>query len=234
MTARVHDDELRDRLRSSRLLLLFTPELCGARDPLECLEAALPACDVVQVRIKALGGSAPASTPAEAAETLRWTRAVLERVRAARARCLVLVNDRVDVARLLLDEGVAGVHLGQDDCPPEIARACLGPRPLLGWSTHSQAQVLEADELPIDACGFGPVHATPTKGYARGLGAEAAWIASLAAEKPVFPIGGIDLQNAQELARIGRAAVGAAILGAPDPGRAAHALRRLLEPDADD
>lgn len=233
MTSPVHD-ELRERLRSSRLLLLFTPELCGGRDPLACLEAALPSCDVVQVRIKPLGGESQAARPAEAAETLRWSREVLALVRSARADCLVMVDDRVDVARLLFPEGLAGVHLGQDDCPAEVARAFLGPGPLLGWSTHSHEQVLAADELPIDACGFGPIHATRTKGYARGLGAEAAWIASLATDKPVFPIGGIDAENAQELARIGRAAIGSAILSAEDPGRAARALRELLAIDADD
>ena len=42
-------------------------------------------------------------------------------------------------------------------------------------------------------------------------------------------IGGIDEINAGELAPVGRAAVSTAILAAPDPGRAARALRSLLE-----
>lgn len=222
-------EDQRRRLRDARLMLLFTPELCGARDPLACLEAALPWVDIVQVRIKALHGPEGALAPAEAAETARWTLDVLARRAARSSQALIVVDDRVDVARHLLREGIAGVHLGQDDCPPEIARHVLGPDALIGWSTHSHDQVVESDELPIDYLGFGPIHPTTTKGYERGVGAEAAWIASLATPKPLFPIGGIARENVHELVRIGRAVAGSAILGAADPGRAARELRELLE-----
>jgi thiamine monophosphate synthase len=73
------------------------------------------------------------------------------------------------------------------------------------------------------------VHATATKGYARGLGATAAWLACEASPLPVFPIGGIDMGNAGELARGGRACVGSAILSADDPFAAARAIRAALE-----
>ena len=76
------------------------------------------------------------------------------------------------------------------------------------------------------------MHATRTKGYEHGLGSECCWIASEASPLPLFPIGGIDRSNAQELARVGRAAVSSAILAAPDPARAARELRALLESDA--
>jgi thiamine monophosphate synthase len=46
---------------------------------------------------------------------------------------------------------------------------------------------------------------------------------------PVFAIGGIDATNAADLARIGRVAVGSAILSAADPGRAAREIRALLD-----
>ncbi|MBI5362069.1 MAG: thiamine phosphate synthase, partial [Planctomycetes bacterium] len=193
-------DADRERLCAARLMLLFTPELCGARDPLAVLGAAFPHVDVVQVRPKPLGGAGEA--PCDAALVLRWTRAVLELRARLGASALVLVDDRVDAAELLLAEGVSGVHLGQDDCPVRIARERLGAGPLVGWSTHTLDQVVEADELPVDYLGFGPVNATTTKGYARGLGAEAAWIASRASSFPIFPIGGIGRENAQELARV--------------------------------
>ncbi|MBK7875567.1 MAG: thiamine phosphate synthase [Planctomycetes bacterium] len=227
-------DADRELLANARLLLLFTPELCGARAPESVLEAVLPEVDVLQLRIKPLGaGRGPELAPADAAGTRRWAERALELRAKLGARTLLFVDDRVDVAALLLDAGLSGVHLGQDDCPAAIAREELGPRAILGWSTHSVEQVLEADELPVDYLGFGPVHATKTKGYERGLGAELAWIASRGTSKPVFPIGGIDRENAQELARIGRAAVSSAILGAVDPVRAARELRALLTP-ADD
>jgi thiamine-phosphate pyrophosphorylase len=77
--------------------------------------------------------------------------------------------------------------------------------------------------------GFGPIHATATKGYAHGLGAEMAWIAAQSSNLPIVPIGGIDAHNANELARVGRVCVGSAILAAPDPAAAARALREALD-----
>lgn len=204
-------------------MLLFTPAACAPRAPLALLEQAWPHVDAVQVRIKEPGlGTSPARALLECA------RAVLAlRARTGRA-VLVLVNDRVDVARVLADEGLDGLHVGADDAPPALARAALGPELLLGLSTHSAADVVQAGEEPLDYLGFGPVHATATKGYTRGLGSEAAWIAAQATSLPLFPIGGIDLANVDELAEVGRAAVSAAILGASAPDEAARALRAAL------
>lgn len=217
-------DERRERLARARLMLLFTPELCAPRAPLAVLEEAWPHVDAVQVRLKEPGlGTSPARALLEAA------RAVLAlRARTGRA-VLVLVNDRVDVARVLADEGLDGLHVGADDAPPALARTELGAELLLGLSTHSAADVVRAADEPLDYLGFGPVHPTATKGYARGLGSEAAWIAAQASPWPLFPIGGIDRTNVDELAEIGRAAVSSAILAAEAPGEAARALRAALE-----
>lgn len=223
-------DAARMALARSRLMLLFSPALCLDRDPLAVLEAALPHLDAVQVRPKPAGAGAAA--PAPARETWEWSRRILDLLRGRTGSPLVLlVDDRVDVAFALRAEGVAGVHLGQEDLEASLARGILGAEALIGLSTHDMQQVAEAGELPVDYLGFGPVHATPTKGYQLGLGSEACWIASEAARTPVFPIGGIDLANAQELVRIGRSAVSSAILGAADPGRAARELRELLAGD---
>lgn len=213
------------RIEDSRLMLLFVPGLCPPRDPLEMLEAALPWVDIVQVRPK-LPGSVD---PCAARDTYDWGIRVLDVV-AARADLdvAVIVDDRVDVAIALRSRGCAGVHLGQSDCPASIARERLGPASWIGWSTHGPVQVGEAEDLPVDYLGFGPVHATPTKGYGKGLGSEAVWVASMATDRPLFPIGGIDATNIGELTRIGRAAVGAAILTAEDPARSARELRSLL------
>jgi thiamine-phosphate pyrophosphorylase len=136
------------------------------------------------------------------------------------------------VALALAAEGCAGVHLGRDDLPPSAARALLGPEPLIGFSTHALAEVVAAADEPVDYLGFGPVHATDTKGYARGLGAEACWVASRGAVQPLFAIGGIAPTNAAELAQVGRAAVCSAVLAADDPGRAARELVLMLGRDA--
>jgi thiamine-phosphate pyrophosphorylase len=88
--------------------------------------------------------------------------------------------------------------------------------------------VIASEDLPVDYLGFGPVYATSTKGYERGLGFEPAWIAAQASSRPLFAIGGIDRTNAADLARVGRAAVGAGILAADDPARAAREIRAAL------
>ncbi|MGD2016785.1 MAG: thiamine phosphate synthase [Planctomycetota bacterium] len=238
-------EQRRRHLEGARLLLIFTPDLAGTR-PLDALERALPHVDVVQVRPKPLGdraeGAPAGATITRAGEAARWCRQVLAlRDRAGLERPpLVVVNDRVDVAVALAEEGLDGVHVGADDTPARVARDVLGPDLLLGLSTHGAAEVAAALEAPVDLLGFGPIFPTATKGYGTGaadaghpdiVGPERAWLAAESSAVPVFPIGGIDLSNADQLDRVGRAAVGSAVLGAEDPAAAAVALRRLLELD---
>jgi thiamine-phosphate pyrophosphorylase len=221
---------LRTRIARARVLLVFTPALTGERDPLAVLATVLPFVDVVQVRPKPVGTHTGA-TPAR--EALDWCRRALALVEMAEDTGIpILVNDRVDVARALWPEGLAGVHLGRDDCPVADARSVLGPDPLVGLSTHTMDEVVRASDEPVDYIGFGPVHASSTKGYEEGHGAEVAWVASAAATAPLFAIGGIDRSNVAELAQVGRVAVGAAILAADDPPRAARELRAMLEAGA--
>lgn len=72
----------------------------------------------------------------------------------------IIINDRVDIALAL---GAAGVHLGQDDIPPEAARRLLGDTAVIGFSVHSVKQAKAAAEMPIDYLGVGPVFRTSTK-----------------------------------------------------------------------
>lgn len=227
--------ERRARLGDARLLLIFTPDLAAA-DPLAALEGVLAEVDVVQVRPKPLGGRRAVTG---ARESYDWTRRVVDLCRALNDDDvpLVFVNDRIDVALALAEEGVDGVHVGADDTPVDVARAELGEDLLLGLSTHSAVDVALSFDQPLDLLGFGPVFATATKGYGIGdaeldapkvVGPEAAWVAAESSPVPVFPIGGVDLSNADQLDRVGRAAVGSAILGASDPAAAARALRELL------
>ena len=217
--------ELRALVADARIMLVFTPELCTERDPLDVLEATLVGVDVVQVRPKTVGDAALTAVT-EARAALDWSRQVLEVV--ADRALPVIVNDRVDVAYALAREGLAGVHVGADDTPATIARDVLGPDPVIGLSTHTVAEVVLAGEQPVDYIGYGPIFATATKGYARGLGAEEAWVASSAAPCPLFAIGGIDLTNADSLVDVGRAAVSSVLLCADDPAATATALRGLL------
>src|SRR5688500_3228436 len=72
---------------------------------------------------------------------------VEEALRAAPPGARLIVNDRADVARIA---GAAGVHLGQQDLPPTLARRTLAPGQIVGYSTHSLAQAMEADKEPLD------------------------------------------------------------------------------------
>jgi len=216
---------LRQRLDAARLLLIFTPELCGDRDAFDQVRALLPRVDVVQVRPKPLG---PSRAPAPARESLDWSRRILEAAAVLDDPPLVLVDDRVDVAQLLLDEGLAGVHLGADDMDPKEAREVLGSAALIGLSTHSLQDVLRAEDQPVDYLGFGPMYDTTTKGLSGRLGPEHAWVAAATSTRPVFPIGGIDALRASELSQVGRAAVGSALLSAADPCAVAEELHWAL------
>jgi len=235
-------DQRRARLRDATLLLIFTPDLAGEA-ALESLERALPFVDVIQVRPKVLGDRAPGApkgaTITGARDAAHWCRKVLA-MRAASDMAmppLVMVNDRVDVAAALAPEGLDGVHVGASDTPPAVARGVLAADQVIGLSTHHAAELAAALDEPVDMLGFGPVFPTSTKGYLQStaaigqpaiVGPERAWLAAASSTAPVFPIGGINLSNADQLDRVGRAAVGSAILSAEDPGLAARGLRTLL------
>lgn len=71
---------------------------------------------------------------------------------------LCVVNDRADVAALL----DAGLHLGQDDLPPSLARK-VAPAALTGLSTHNDVQAIRAAREPVDYLAIGPVFETASK-----------------------------------------------------------------------
>ncbi len=128
----------------------------------------------------------------------------------------VIVNDRADIARLA---GAAGVHLGQDDLPPGPAREILGPDSIVGLSTHSLAQALAADSMPVDYVAVGPIYPTSSKQNPDPvLGLEPLIEICRKVKKPVVAIGGITLERAGDVLRTG--ACGMAVIGdllkAPD------------------
>ncbi len=146
---------------------------------------AAAGCPLVQLRMKGADDRARLDAQRAVAAALIGTQAVL------------VVNDRPDLAAILHAETAGGVrvglHLGQDDLPPEVARRVVGPQVLIGLSTHDEAQARAAASAPVDYVGFGPVFATRSKerpdpvvgldGLARAVGASA---------HPVVAIGGLD------------------------------------------
>src|ERR1700761_5868732 len=79
---------------------------------------------------------------------------------AAASRLSLIMNDRADLA---VRAGFDGVHVGQEDVSPEIARRVVGPKGIVGISTHNYRQVTAADQMPVDYIAIGPVFATVSK-----------------------------------------------------------------------
>jgi thiamine-phosphate pyrophosphorylase len=127
---------------------------------------------------------------------------------AAAAGAQLVVNDRADIAALA---GAAGVHVGQDDLSPGDVRRIVGAKAVVGFSTHSEAQLADAVREPISYVAIGPVYWTGTKntGYDQvglNLVRRAAQIAAPRA-LPVVAIGGITLASAQSILEAGASSV---------------------------
>jgi thiamine-phosphate pyrophosphorylase len=122
-----------------------------------------------------------------------------------RTGCLLIINDRTDIA---LAVNADGVHVGQEDLPLEAARKVLGPSKLIGVSTHNPAQAVAAERGGADYIGFGPVFGTNTKatGYSvRGLD-QLREIRALV-RLPVVAIGGVTTDRAAATLAAGADAV---------------------------
>ncbi len=139
--------------------------------------------------------------------------AVVEAVQAVArpAGATIVVNDRIDIA----GAASAGVHVGQADLPPAVARRLLGPAAVIGVSTHTPAQLEAALAAPVDYVAYGPVFATTTKADPDpvvGLdGVRMAAHRAAAAGLPLVAIGGITVDTAAAVAAAGAAAV--AVIG---------------------
>ncbi len=114
----------------------------------------------------------------------------------------IIINDRVDIALALKADGV---HLGQDDLPPEHARKILGEKAIIGFSTHNLQQVADAVTLPIDYLAIGPVFITKTKENPdEVVGIEGIKkTRNLIGEFPLVAIGGITFENFRNVLQAG-------------------------------
>jgi thiamine-phosphate pyrophosphorylase len=145
---------------------------------------------------------------------------------AVRRGVQLIINDRVDVA---LAVGAHGVHLGQDDMPPEAARKLLGPKAVIGYSTHNIEQAIAATKLPIDYLAIGPIFTTTTKSdTAPVLGLEGLQTVRQAIGTfPLVAIGGITQANAREVIAAGADSVAVISALLSDPTRITQATHEL-------
>jgi thiamine-phosphate pyrophosphorylase len=141
----------------------------------------------------------------------------------------VIVNDRVDVARM---SGATGVHVGQDDLAPRAARLLLGPGAVVGYSTHTAPQIQSAAIEPVTYIAIGPVFGTRTKatGYEPVGVAGVSEAVDLSGGVPVVAIGGITLDTAPSVIEAGASAVAviADLVATSDPRRRVRAFLDAL------
>jgi thiamine-phosphate pyrophosphorylase len=133
-----------------------------------------------------------------------------------RYEALLIVNDRVDLA---IAADADGVHLGQQDLPVVEARNLLGPGRIIGRSTTNAQEMQRAVEEGADYIGVGPVYPTPTKANKPAVGLDYVRYAANKSPIPWFAIGGIDINNVEEVLNAGaeRLAVVRAIMEAEQP-----------------
>jgi len=153
---------------------------------------------------------------------------------------LPLFEDRASAPALIVNDDLelaarhphVGLHIGQEDTPPRLARERLGQDRILGLSTHSHAQAAAALALPagtIDYFAVGPVFSTQTKPDYVPVGlALVREIAAMQPRLPWFCIGGITRANVRDVIAAGarRVVIVSDILTAADP---AEAIRCALE-----
>ncbi len=145
----------------------------------------------------------------------------------AKAGMVLIINDHLDIA---LAVEADGVHLGQDDLPLPAAKK-LAPELLIGASTHSLEQALQAQKDGADYINIGPIFSTKTKeGAAHFLGPEAIAHISAKIEVPFTVMGGINVSNIDQVltqdAR--RVAMVTAITQAPDIAERVRVLREKI------
>jgi thiamine-phosphate pyrophosphorylase len=228
-----------DALPTAARLYLCTDARRGRGDFADFVDAAFAGgVDIIQLRDKSL----------EAAEELEQLEVLRQAAR--RHNRLWAVNDRADIAAI---SGAPVFHIGQKDIPAAAARTFLGNDAVIGLSTHSPAQVDAALASASGSNGLGyfcvgPVWATPTKPGRAAVGLELVHYAADAVRRaeapaesdvegqvadgvPWFAIGGIDLDNVEQVVAAGarRIVVVRAITEADDPAGAARALLAALD-----
>ena len=139
----------------------------------------------------------------------------------------IVINDRVDIALALKADGV---HLGQDDLPPEAARLVLGDQAIIGFSTHNIEQAREAARMPLDYVAFGPIFRTSSKSNAHSsVGLEGLRrVREAVGKTPLVAIGGIHSANAPGVLATGADAIAVISELLSRPAEIASQTRRLL------
>ncbi|GAX89896.1 thiamine phosphate synthase [Effusibacillus lacus] len=139
----------------------------------------------------------------------------------------LLINDRIDVA-LALDAD--GVHLAGKSLPVDVTRHITGERFLLGCSVHSVEEARTAEQKGASYITFGHIFPTSSKPGLPPQGIEGLRKVVESVEIPVLAIGGITIQNIDQVLSTGCAGIAAigAISHEQNPELAASLLRSRM------
>ena len=187
--------------------------------------------DFLQVAEKAIRGGAGAIQLREKEWSKRELLPVAMDLRALTRENNVtfIINDHLDVALVC---GADGCHLGQEDFPVKEARKIVGPGFILGASTHSLEEALEAEADGATYVNVGPVFPTKTKETGcQPVGTSLITQVKKALNIPQTCMGGINCDNVSQVVEAGanRIAVVSAVVAADDVEGAARALFELIQ-----
>jgi len=197
-----------------RLVLVTDDAVVAGRDVVAlCRAAERGGVTAVQLRLK----------QAEARSLARLARALL-----AVLTVPLIINDRLDIA-LAID--AAGVHLGQEDLPVDVARRIVGPGKIIGASVFTPDEAIQADAMGADYLGLSPIFVTSTKPeLVNQLGVEGIGPIRQATRLPLVGIGSMNETNAFSVIRAGLdgVAVVSAICSRPDACAAAERIMQEI------
>ena len=188
------------------LYLVLDPDLCADIGMVETARLAVAGgATMVQLRDKLGGTARMIETGLALKEILKDTGALL------------VINDDVEAAIAI---GADGLHIGQDDMGPAVARARIGPDMILGLSAESEALAAAIDPAIVDYAGIGPIFATPTKAdHKQPIGFDGLARVVKTAPVPTVAIGGLKSEHVASVFAAGAdgLAVVSAICGTQDP-----------------
>jgi thiamine-phosphate pyrophosphorylase len=145
----------------------------------------------------------------------------------ARSATPLIANDHIEIGQRV---AVEGIHVGQDDPGIEMVRREIGRDILVGKSTHSLRQAKAAQSEGADYVGFGPLFATPTKPAYQPIGLEDVGQVHRDVTLPVFCIGGVKLENLEQVIAAGarRVVIVSGLLRASEIVKYARQVRHML------
>jgi hydroxymethylpyrimidine kinase/phosphomethylpyrimidine kinase/thiamine-phosphate diphosphorylase len=138
-----------------------------------------------------------------------------------------IVNDDPELA-VVLDAD--GLHIGQEDGDPAAMRSLLGPKMIIGVSTHTLEEALRAEAAGADYIGFGAIYPTGSKETTILAGPDTLAAVRTRVSLPIVAIGGINRTNAAHVIDSGADAIAviSAILDSREPNLAAAELALLF------